>query len=1203
MLTGAVSWSTRFGFCGPGEDHCGADCIANCDYESTAKCSATKPCAEGCCSKFGICGYGPDYCSKDNCVSGCGQPSESDPGDWGSEFANSTTCPLNVCCSKYGFCGTKGKLQRAVGYYESSAKQRSCNAFLSEQIPKGIYTHLNYAFATIDPNTFEILPPTSSDANLMQRLTSLKQNDRGLRVNIAIGGWSFNDPGITSSIFTELAASEANQRKFFKSLTSFLATYDFDGVDIDWEYPVDSDRGGREEDYKNFPKFMANLKSALMGTGGRDRLSLTLPTSYWYLRHFDIKSLAKSVDYFNYISYDLHGTWDRGNKWTGEYLDAHTNLTEITDSLDLLWRNDISPDKVVLGIAFYSRAFTVADTNCMTPGCLFGSGSTPGPCSRQTGILMNSEIDDIRAKNSLTPSLDKDAAVQILTWDNQWASYDDGTTFKLRIDFAKKTCLGGVMVWAVSHDTSDAAYSRALGGLAPLTQPVANQRISANWVTITVDERKRQCKWTACGQTYTGDYVAISRSDPKYRQGELVLDSIDCPKGSSHTLCCPKEDIPKCGWYTHKNGNCNSECPSGYFEIGSLSSKGLCYNDGYEAACCESGKDSTALYDTLQWSKAPSCDSGECPVLDENKSETLALATSGSGDDKKTWDDCDWYHSVDSPPKGKSQDYCVDSCPSDMHDSTCKGGTRAFCCSDNYYITKVRTDPMVGQFKKALNNYLTNGTCPMGSSSGLSRRDSASTDLVKRDTNTYDNFQLVIPILYSLLQTNQYLLNKSQLVEQSEWDEWALRNSFSGLSMKSLRPYAETSSLWSDIGGGRYVAENILCRPDVWSDLAQQKSIPACQGDPCDEGADPELCQTAELDGETDSDDDDDDDDEDDPLEKRELGYSPLRPRSPLEKRSDPKTFRVWCAGTGNWVDDLKIKPAAYPSAGKWKPGEIQYEEARTYQSRQDCANPLIDPMQKQGNNYDTEHVLELQIIGMFFEYATQGELASGSTPSFLPIDCSFFLNKAQGDQNFLEEEGMDEKEVLYTGEPKPRSAKDGRKARYRIMAALGTTTNKKNFYLLEKAVNGMKARISRNVDLVESTKWKKFVADTSNPGIPLKEIKAAIAVWHYLNNQQVKDSFVEIVSNLRGIWTGVDKHFNQQVPLFLPAWDEWWHDYIDYQADRTSTWVTNGIAAMRKVWQDESDNDPAKLIVLSALDELESVADESVRYSHFIFP
>ena len=36
------------------------------------------------------------------------------------------------------------------------------------------------------------------------------------------------------------------------------------------------------------------------------------------------------------MTYDFHGVWDKPNKWVGLYLNAHTNLTEIKDSIDLL---------------------------------------------------------------------------------------------------------------------------------------------------------------------------------------------------------------------------------------------------------------------------------------------------------------------------------------------------------------------------------------------------------------------------------------------------------------------------------------------------------------------------------------------------------------------------------------------------------------------------------------------------------------------------------------------------------------------------------------------------------------------------------------------------------------------------------------------------------------------------------------------------
>lgn len=162
-------------------------------------------------------------CSKDTCVANCDRKSECDPDDYG-DFAESSKCPLNVCCSKFGFCGTtkefcgkkkvkrpscskNGSLNRVVGYYEGWSPDRPCHPFYPEQIPEGIYTHLNYAFASIDPESFEILPASDHEKKLMKRLTGLKDIDPDLKVFIAVGGWTFNDPGITQTLFSDLAAS------------------------------------------------------------------------------------------------------------------------------------------------------------------------------------------------------------------------------------------------------------------------------------------------------------------------------------------------------------------------------------------------------------------------------------------------------------------------------------------------------------------------------------------------------------------------------------------------------------------------------------------------------------------------------------------------------------------------------------------------------------------------------------------------------------------------------------------------------------------------------------------------------------------------------------------------------------------------------------------------------------------------------------
>jgi GH18 family chitinase len=119
-----------------------------------------------------------------------------------------------------------------------------------------------------------------ADIDLYKHVAFLKTLDLDLKVFIAVRGWTFNDPGLTATTFLDLAASETNQKAFLKSLIKFLSTYNLDGIDFDWEYPVADNHSGRLEDLKNFPKLLKNLKATLMAIGGQDGLSIMLPASY-----------------------------------------------------------------------------------------------------------------------------------------------------------------------------------------------------------------------------------------------------------------------------------------------------------------------------------------------------------------------------------------------------------------------------------------------------------------------------------------------------------------------------------------------------------------------------------------------------------------------------------------------------------------------------------------------------------------------------------------------------------------------------------------------------------------------------------------------------------------------------------------------------------------------------------------------------------
>ena len=633
-----------------------------------------------------------------------------------------------------------------MGYYEGWATtNRPCNKFYPEQIPRGIYTHLNYAFASINPVTFQVELPNTQDDAMLKRLVNLKKADPNLKIFVALGGWTFNDPGPTRTTFSDIARSLPATTIFGLSLARFLTTYDLDGVDLDWEYPEADDRGGRGEDYQNFPVFMSRVKSILRIWGRGAGLSITLPASFWYLRHFDLQALQKSVDFFNIMTYDFHGTWDMENRWVGPYLNSHSNLTEIKDGLDLLWRNDVKPENVVLGLAFYGRGFTVSNPACTAPGCQYASGSPKQECSKEVSVVLNSEIDDIRARTGATPVFDKDAAVKILTWDsNKWTTYDDEDTFKIRADFARSQCLGGVMVWAVSHDTKDAKYSIALAKAAGKKF----QALELNGDgTVEVKTDHPQCKWTGCLEECPDGWMRMRRGDDGARDNEDMIDTQGCPTGG-HKLCCPPKQgfLPKCGWYTHHNGKCDQTCPDGMIEIGSNSA--YCKNGKYQAACCDTGVVSMRLHTMCGWSKAfPNCASGSCSdIIVSDVAGTGATyveygaSSTGSGgavcnwaayplffaEARKyccredladsRWEDCEWYtqyglYGKDWPPMT-----CYGNCPSDkvrvakdMHVPGCVHGSAARCCTPKQQtITKRDTDEN-SEFENYLRSFKNNG--------------------------------------------------------------------------------------------------------------------------------------------------------------------------------------------------------------------------------------------------------------------------------------------------------------------------------------------------------------------------------------------------------------------------------------------------------------------------------------------------------------
>jgi GH18 family chitinase len=108
-------------------------------------------------------------------------------------------------------------------------------------------------------------------------------------------------------IFREGVTSD-NRATLAENVADFISTNDIDGVDFDWEYPGELDiegiPAGSDDDGPNYLAFLKALRSLI---GDDITTSIAMLASYWYLQAFPVSDLNDTVDYFVYMTYDLHG--------------------------------------------------------------------------------------------------------------------------------------------------------------------------------------------------------------------------------------------------------------------------------------------------------------------------------------------------------------------------------------------------------------------------------------------------------------------------------------------------------------------------------------------------------------------------------------------------------------------------------------------------------------------------------------------------------------------------------------------------------------------------------------------------------------------------------------------------------------------------------------------------------------------------------
>ncbi|XP_069998754.1 uncharacterized protein [Penaeus vannamei] len=345
--------------------------------------------------------------------------------------------------------------QEVVCYLASwSVYRPSAGKFNIEDIDPTLCTTLIYAFAGLDEITFAmkpIDPRYDVRERAIERAVGLKSQNPLLKVVVAVGGWTEG-----STKYSAMASNATSRRAFIDSAIGFIQEYKLDGLDLDWEYPAT--RGGVPADKENFVLLVKELKEEFSKHGWSLTAAVAADKGIIGVA-YNIPELSQHLDFLHIASYDYHGKWDgqtghNAPLYPRDDESPEDKMRNVAHTVMMYLDAGAPPEKVVLGLGFFGRSYLLQDPTNNGFGAPTLTSAFAGPYTKEEGFLGYNEICETQTTEGGQWTLiwQKSHQVPYMYKDNMWISYDDTMSVGLKVAFAQKLGLGGIMVWSVDTD-------------------------------------------------------------------------------------------------------------------------------------------------------------------------------------------------------------------------------------------------------------------------------------------------------------------------------------------------------------------------------------------------------------------------------------------------------------------------------------------------------------------------------------------------------------------------------------------------------------------------------------------------------------------------------------------------------------------------------------------------------------------------------
>lgn len=412
--------------------------------------------------------------------------------------------------------------KRIVCYYTNWSVYRHAivPVLYPDSIDPKLCTHIHLAFARVDPITFEIQPSENHDIHytsvfstpLYTRLSSLKKLRPSIKLLIAVGGWTAG-----SEAFNNILTNSTTRSIFINQTKQFLTKWNFDGIDLDWEYPGDRDRGAKNNSREEFNLLLKEMHESFRNQSKSFLLTAAVSASPTKIdQGYIIPDLCRHLDYISVMTYDYHGSWDNvtginaplyGRTLRG--MNGFVKGWSVNDSIHHWLKHSCSPSKINLGLALYGRSFTLMNnSNSINIGTKAIGGGLAGPYTKESGTLAYFEICQKLRVHNWTSVFDTDAQAPYAyslpknSTSQQWVGYDNLESVAVKVSYAKLLKLGGVMLWSLDQDDYTGLFCDH--GEFPFTRRVYDilqsqmnltHQSTIKTVTISTNKIQSSTKW------------------------------------------------------------------------------------------------------------------------------------------------------------------------------------------------------------------------------------------------------------------------------------------------------------------------------------------------------------------------------------------------------------------------------------------------------------------------------------------------------------------------------------------------------------------------------------------------------------------------------------------------------------------------------------------------------------------------------------